>query len=170
MDDLYVTVLKFGKSKLGTPFLFSELETHLYDLEYKYEEFALRQFFAARFIAFESPSGNDLHSPINSKHHFYLETDGYFELLEYEELKSARKSSLIATWFAFGAIVISIISTLISIHYSNKQLNSSVTLEKSQLEELNTGLLKTTIIESTSNIQNELIDLNAKIDSLIEKQ
>ncbi len=172
-DDLYIAVLKFGKSKLGTPLLFSELESHLNKLGYDYQEFALRQLFAAKFISSEYPSGNDPNGPISQEHHFYLETHGYFDLLEHEELKSARKSSLIATWFAFGAIVVSIISTVYSIYYTNKQLNSAVSIERSQIEELNPMLLESTIIESTGNIQNELNSLNSKLtiklDTLIDE-
>jgi len=123
-EDIYVAVLKFDKDNIGKPFKFPELEKHLKDKGYEYEEFALRQFFAALFISVESPGGNNQHSPIDPNQTFFLEQTGYFHLLKFEELESARKSSLQATCFAGIAIFISVASTCISIYYSNKQLNN----------------------------------------------
>jgi len=172
-DDIYIATLKFGKSKIGTPFLFSELEAHLSELGYVYDEFSLRQFFAAVFIAIESPGGNDQHQPINPKYHFFIETHGYFDLLQHEELKSARNSSLVATWIAIIAIFISFVSTGFSIYYANKQLESDITIEKNQFEELKPIELDSIITElKNNNIRQELNDLkfsiNNKLDSLIE--
>lgn len=46
----------------------------------------------------------------------YMTIVDKFRLLEYIELKEARRSSLIAQWFAFVAITVSIISTLVQIY------------------------------------------------------
>ena len=146
-EDLYIAVLKFGKANIGKPFKFPALEKHLKDEGYEYEEFALRQFFAALFISLESPHGNDQNAPIGPNQTFFLEQSGYFHLLEFQELESARKSSLQATYFAIIAIFISVASTCISIYYSNKQLNNSTTINIDQFEALRRNNLDSIIFE-----------------------
>lgn len=146
-EDIYIAVLKFGKDNIGKPFKFPELEKHLKDNGYEYEEFALRQFFAALFISVESPRGNDQNRPIDPSQTFFLEQSGYFHLLEFQELESARKSSLQATYFAVIAIFISIASTCISIYYSNKQLNNPTTLNSDQFEALRKNNLDSIVFE-----------------------
>jgi hypothetical protein len=146
-EDLYIAVLNYGKNHIGKPFLFSDLERYLKEKGYAYEEFALRQFFAALFISLESPGGNDQHHPINKNQKFFLEKDGYFHLLEHQELKSARKYSLQATWFAIIAIIISVVSTCFSIYYSNKQLEAASTIRQDQIEQLKSNNLDSILIE-----------------------
>jgi len=50
---------------------------------------------------------------------FKITKDECFQLLEYRELKEARKSSKTATWFATGALLVSIVGFVftILIHY-----------------------------------------------------
>ncbi len=146
-DDLYIAVLQFGKDNIGKPFKFPELEKHLKDNGYEYEEFALRQFFAALYISLESPGGNNQNAPINPNQTFFLEQSGYFHLLEFHELQSARKSSIQATYFAIVAILISILSTVISIYYSNKQLNNPTTINIEQFEALRKNNLDSILLE-----------------------
>lgn len=146
-EDLYIAVLKYGKENIGKPFLFAELEAHLKGIGYVYDEFALRQFFAALFISLDSPTGNNQNQPIDNNHKFFLEHTGYFNLLEYQELDSARKSSLQATYFAIIAIFISIISTAASIYYSNKQLDNPTTIGHDRLEQLLSIQKDSTFIE-----------------------
>jgi hypothetical protein len=146
-EDIYIAVLKFGKDNIGKPFKFTELEKRLKDKGYEYEEFALRQFFAALFISVESPHGNDQNRPIDPNQTFFLEQSGYFHLLEFQELESARKSSLQAIYFAVIAIFISVASTCISIYYSNKQLNNPTTISNDQFEALRKNNLDSIILE-----------------------
>jgi len=75
----------------------------------------------------------------------YINTEGYFKLLEYRELREARASSKEARIYAIVAIIISIITLGISIYFSNKTLNQDVRIDRSQFE----------TIESIRNSLNE---------------
>ena len=150
-EDLYISVLKFGKANIGRPFKYIELQKYLNKKGYKYEEFALRQFFAALFVSRDSPSGNDTGRPINDNYDFFLEHSGYFNLMEHEELNSARKSSLVAKCFAIIAIIISIISTYTSIYFSNRQLNTPSTISPNQFEQIKNTNIKAELNEIIVN-------------------
>lgn len=65
-------------------------------------------------------------------HKLHLSFNSRFKLLEYEELKEARKSSRQAMKVARWAIIISIITGISSIYFSYKQLNKPLTIEKIQ--------------------------------------
>ena len=150
---MYIAVLKFGKEHIGKPFLFSDLEQYLKDKGYRTKNLH-SFFFAALFISHESPGGNDQNVPINKNHKYFLEKDGYFHLLEHEELKSARKYALQATWLLHYNncyFLYQLFSTCFSIYYSHKQLNTPTTIRQEQIEQLKSNNLDSILIELKKN-------------------
>lgn len=168
-DDIYIKILSFGKQNLGRPFKFVELKKYLKDEGYEYDDYAVTQLFMVLFTDKKRPSGNHPGGIPPDDGEFFLKHNGYFNLLEHEELLSARKSSLYATIFASIAIIISIISAATSIYFSNAQLNKPITIEQPQFEKLannSTGeLLKK--IQSTQN--DILIEIKAMKSKIIKQ-
>ena len=175
-EDLYIKILAYGKQNIGHPIKYSEIQSYLDNEGYDYDEFSLRQLFSDLFINKHNPHGNDPSSVPPEDGEFFLEHNGYFNLLEHEELQSARKSSLLATIFASVAILISIVSTSISIYYSNKQLNTPVKLDATQITKLSgpikidtTQLNKmdnTTITRLLENIKSQNQSVLQDLDNL----
>lgn len=85
---------------------------------------------------------------------YILTTEGYFRLLEYDELKDARASSRIAQWSSFVAIVITIISSWISIQYAKQQVIES--------QRINTVRIEEQQIEKMLNAQTEIKNCTTK--------
>ena len=110
--DIYIEVINFGKERLR-----KKIKTRNIDLDEHLKS-----------IGFDVPNGNfldtifldvfgtlhmrDNHLPSQPA---YLNSDSYFKLLDYEELKQARKSSKEAKTMAFWAICISGVLALFSI-------------------------------------------------------
>lgn len=134
-DDLYIAILQFGRANLGKPIEFSDLREYLISEGYEFDDFAVSQFFSALFIDSTLPRGN-IPGKLNEKGKFFLEHQGYFNLLEHEELESAKTSSFWATIFASIAIVISIISALCSVYYSQLQMKTPISLNQLQFEKM----------------------------------
>ena len=121
--DLYIRVLEYGKENIGNPIKYAQIKQQLDDEGYEYDEFALKQFFGEVFVDGNFPSGNEP-GRINETGEYYLEAKGYFNLLEYIELKEARASSKKATYFAGAALTISALSFVASILFSLKSIGS----------------------------------------------
>jgi len=78
----------------------------------------------------------------------YLNSDAYFKLLDYEELKQARKSSKEAKTMAFWAICISGFLALFSIglsFYQIKTQTNEIYISQEQFEELKQLSIKSEI-------------------------
>lgn len=153
-NDLYINILAFGRKNIGKPIKYSDIRKHLDSIGCDYDEFALRQFFCELFIDRASPEGNDPSRMPPQVGEFFLESQGYFHLLEYEELKEARASSLTATRFAIIAIVISICSPLLSILMPSRP----VTIESTQIEKLDNRELKVQL-DDIKATQDHIYDL-----------
>lgn len=67
---------------------------------------------------------------------YTLSYEAYFNYLGYLTLLEVRKSSQIAFWTAIAAILISIVSLFVLIHYSLKQINSPTKMDSVQFQEL----------------------------------
>jgi len=119
-DDIYLTVLLYGKENIGKPIKYSQLLQYLDDQGYEYDEFSIRQFFTGAFIANTNNYGKDFRNKPSEKNDYYLEQNGYFHLLDYFKLKEARDSSRTAMICAIIAILISAISILINMRSENK--------------------------------------------------
>jgi len=70
---------------------------------------------------------------------FTLSMKGRQILLDYENMRSARESSTIATWIAIFAILLSVISLLSSMYYSRKQMNSGIRFDEVELRKFGTN-------------------------------
>ena len=152
-DNLYIDVLKFGKLKIQEGTKFKELKDHLKGIGYEYKteenEKHWQRLFYDTFSGLEGTTSARLDSESGEETLSFMEMDAYFRLLEHEELKNARNSSLLATIFAIIAIGLSIFATMESVYYSKQQLESSISIDQ----------LKTLQIDQD--------ELNSKLDKLI---
>jgi hypothetical protein len=166
--DLYIEILIFGKANLGKPICYSELIKYLKDKSYDFDEFSVKQFFTALFIDKKYPNGNSVNP--NTGGEYFLEHEGYFNLLEFDELTSARRYAFWATIFAIAAIVISIISSIVSINYSKVQLNTPTKIEESQIKIISNEELIKTVKELESGQKQVLAQVKQINKQLVEYQ
>lgn len=138
-DDLYVDVLRYGKANLGRPVRFSEVLDYLKQQGHEFEEFAVIQFFNELFINPALPRGNQPGERPPSDANYYLESRGYFKLLEYDELCAAKSSSRLATWLSMAAIVISVISAALATKYARDQMKATTVIDNYQLSKIETA-------------------------------
>jgi len=131
-EDHYIATLKYGKEKLekGEGVTRAEFINDMENRGYNSEKYKTGDTFTE---IFKINVGMHNHST-----RFLMGMEAYFNLLEYEELKEARQSSKTATYFAFTAICISIITLGVSIYFSNKQLQSPTVLDKNQFNKIQT--------------------------------
>jgi hypothetical protein len=150
-DDLYISILRFGKEHLEQGLTFQKLLDHLDKIKLKYDETSVIVFFNELFMCKRHPEGNNVSQKPKDNEVYFLENEGYFKLLEYEELSEARQSSKKATTIAIIAIVISIIASTFSIYYSNMQLNTPTKIEESQIKIISNEKVVETVkdLEST---------------------
>lgn len=140
-NDIYIESLKYGKEKLANfeDFTRDELRKYLIDKGYSLSQKSPTHIIDFKDAAFESLFGRVFafsKNPDTGNQRFWLNLEGYFQLLEHEELKDARKSSNRAMIVSIVAIIISITTLIVSIHYSQLALNEPITINNSQLEEL----------------------------------
>ena len=140
-DDLYIIAMRYAYKHLEKGVTYTEVKAYLEQKGFTFETKESQNHYSRIFTSiFSEPTGKSWRNhndPDSKEFTCYMDNDAYFKLMEYEELKGARKSALHATIFASVAIVISIISTLISIHFSSEQLNNPTTIESAQFEKLN---------------------------------
>lgn len=67
---------------------------------------------------------------------YMLSYEAYFNYLDYLELVEARKNARSAKWYAIAAIAIAVVTTLVSIHYSRKEIQSQTEMETGQYQRL----------------------------------
>ena len=112
-DDLYIEMLRYGREHLGHGVTIADTRTHLRKLhsgaELVESETRFGNTFGETFLPIagaDNPSGIQMYS---------LKMEGYFNLLEHEELNEARRSSRNALRVAIAALVISGILSAVSI-------------------------------------------------------
>jgi len=144
-EDLYITILKYGKTHLLDGVTYSSVEKYLNSKGYSTEGDLHRLRYRIMFNdVFEDPVHRTLYvdgSSDQEKFTLFIKMEAYFRLLEYEELKDARKSSKKAQTFSTIAIAISIVALGLSIYFSIKQINSPVTLEMDQFEQIQEAII-----------------------------
>lgn len=119
-DDLYLRALQYGK-KHET---FSLIDiAHNLNLTDKQKSRLYRQINNYDIFHYAGLKGQ-----YQEAGELSMSVEDTFRLLEYTELKEARRSSKIATYFASAALVISIISTLTSIYYSHKSMEAKTAI------------------------------------------
>ena len=145
-DDLYIAILKHGYDKVREGVTYNSTKQHLKKLGYDVgahdvgaddvgtDDGAL--YYRLFHETFTHPKGKKFNHTITLETKCFIDMDAYFKLVEYTELKEARRSSKIATYFAIAAIVISIVAMVISIYFSYKQLKSPTKIETTQFEKI----------------------------------
>jgi len=133
-DNLYIAMLKYGRTKLDAGVSYDEMSVYL--KEKGYSTSGMNIFFNDSFCRLNDV--NKVYDDYGASEKCFLRAEGYFNLLEYEELNEARASSRKATRIALAAIVLSIATALISIGFSINQVNSPTRIDPSQLELINT--------------------------------
>jgi len=174
-NDIYIVAMKYGYANLEKGVTHTEVKEYLESKGFKFETKQSKHHFDRIFTSiFSEPRGKSWknhNEPNGDDFICYLNEDAYFKLLEYEELKNAQKSALSATRFAIIAIIISIIVAGFSIYYSNKQLNSPIVIEKSQLKEItNKENIENQLEKIISNQEKLVVDQENKRDTLSNKK
>lgn len=129
--NIYLDALEYGEKQLfkRQAITRQQLRKYLEDKGYKFitneEKRLLKDLGREAFFIYVG-------EPSNRK--YYLNIEGYFKLLEYRELSDARKSSKEAKIYAIAAIVISIITLLVSIYFSNMELKQKTTIDNKQFK------------------------------------
>lgn len=130
--NIYLDALEFGEKCLkdGKDITYNDLKKHLEHIGYSFDT-------EAKDRLLKDMSRETFHIYIENGEEWknkphYINTEGYFKLLEYRELKDARKSSKEARWYAIIAIGISIMALLASIYFSIKELQQTTTINSEQ--------------------------------------
>ena len=166
--NLYIEILSFGEKNLGAPIEYLDLISHLKETGIEYDEFSVQHFFSLLFISKTRPQG---HPPghVSSNGMYFLGHEGYFNLLEFQELKEARDSSRSAKNLAVFAILFSGVLSVASIYFSYKQLNSPISINAKQIQELNNTEINTDL-EEIINLQQEAIKQRGDINNQLKLQ
>jgi len=148
-DSIFIEVLKFGEEKGIEGVSFEKLKNWIYDDKdagfTDTELVLLKNIFDECFE--QSKVGNYIEE-------FNLKTEYYFRLIEYRELQESREAAKSANRNAMWAICISILAIIISAVLTFNQLNTPVSMNKSDLQALINSNTK-------ADVQREV-----KIDSL----
>jgi hypothetical protein len=164
-SNIIVEILKYGREKkpgkeMG--FTRDNLKTHLKNLGFKmdYEDDQTTN------IIFD----NCFMSNVPGKGLYVMKADGYFTLLEYEELEEARASSKQANVWAIVALSVSIVGTLLSMALSIKQINGATEIKQNQIDQITNALnVQTRQIDSLIKVTRQSNALNFSMDTLRPK-
>ncbi|GAB5478810.1 MAG: hypothetical protein Marn2KO_22770 [Marinobacter nauticus] len=119
---IYIRALKFGASK--ETFTIQQLTENLGLTEQ--QEFRLVVQLSNKEIFFHNRSNYIREFREGKEVELSLSVEDEFRLLEYTELKEARKASRQATYFATAALIVSVIATISSIGFSYKSSISDI--------------------------------------------
>jgi hypothetical protein len=121
---IYIRALKFGASK--ETFTIQQLTENLGLTEQ--QEFRLVVQISNKEIFFHNRSNYIREFREGKEVELSLSVEDEFRLLEYTELKEARKASRQATYFATAALIVSVIATISSIGFSYKSSISDINI------------------------------------------
>ena len=126
--DIIVEILRYGKTKkpgkeLG--FVFDDISTYLKGLGFTMDLGDIHTLNIILDSCF-----------ILSQGLYVMKADGYFSLLEYEELEEARESSKHANKWATIALIVSIVATVCSIGFSLKQIYTPTEINQEQIDQI----------------------------------
>ena len=161
MGDIIVDILKYGKLKKPenpNGFTRIELNDHLKKLGYKldHEEVQVLDVAISNCFILNVPSEG----------RYIMKAEGYFTLLEYEELAEARASSKQANCWAIIALSVTLITSGVSIGLSVKQMNSPIKIDADQLNQLlNIHENQNRVVDSLLAVNRDLINKIAESDS-----
>jgi len=155
--EIIIEMLRFGKSKnFASPngFTEDELKNHLRGLGFQLNEYEMQDYAYTLGTCFFK---NTL-SPITYK----LSLKSYFDLIDYEELQhaynvgdNARKEAVKANNWSTFAMVISILSLILSTVFSVVQINSTTEIKNEQLQQL---------INSNAAVSQNILQLQKTIE------
>ena len=135
-EDLHIALLKFGRDKLENGITFEELCQHIKNRGYEVSDERLKAYFWDNYETLDRQERGSPSKAIEKGLKFSLTVESTFRLIEYEEFKSANRSSRIATRFATAALIVSILAIAFSIYFSNKQLDVSTKIDQDQLNRI----------------------------------
>jgi UDP-N-acetylmuramyl pentapeptide phosphotransferase/UDP-N-acetylglucosamine-1-phosphate transferase len=130
-DDIIIEILKYGKSKKPDSemgFTMKNMYEHLKSKGFRMdheEETVLNMMISSCFLLNVLSTGQ-----------YVMKAEGYFKLLEYQELFEARESSKQANKWALIALSVSIAATIFSVIFSLIQINSSTQIDNVQIEKI----------------------------------
>jgi len=113
-DDIYLSMLRFGKMKLGDGFTIQQLVDYLGQRGFKNispHSNIFHQYFFKIYFSKE----NEIESAPHYSEWFYLRPECYMQLLEYDNMLTTRKEAKLAMWCAIIAIVLTLGSLIVSI-------------------------------------------------------
>lgn len=134
-EDLHISILKYGRDEAENGVFFKDLSKHIKDKGYDVSDERLKAYFGEAYEPMDLSKRKGSYDQ-GAKERSALTIESTFRLIEYEELQNANSSSFYATVFAIVAIIISIFATCKSIYYSEKQLNSDVSINQNQINEI----------------------------------
>ncbi len=91
----------------------------------------------------------------------FASAEDHFRLLEYQELKEARKSSKDANIKSLVAIIITIISTVIAIIMSVKSMNADINIPNKLYDKIDESNLR--VVSTLESIEKEQAELRAEL-------
>jgi hypothetical protein len=107
-DDLVIALLRLGKEHFDQGLDFNHAKSHLKGIGYKFADTRLTSlFFTDNMFNVADRENFGIGDAIDENKKWTLTEQGYFYLLEHDELASARNASRNATIFAGVAILIS---------------------------------------------------------------
>jgi hypothetical protein len=113
-DDIYLSMLRFGKMKLADGFIIQNLVDFLSECGHKNispDSTILHQYFFKVYFAKDNVESY----PPNPTIRFYLRPECYMQLLEYNDMQVARKEAWETRWYAIIAIILTLASLVVSI-------------------------------------------------------
>lgn len=148
-DDIIVEILKYGKTKKPGKeqgFTLDDITNYLKSLGFimDLEEITTLNVIIERCFRINIPSTGQ----------YVMTAEGYFTLLEYQELHEARESSKSANNWAIIALTVSIIATLSSIGFSIKQINTPTEIKQNQIDQI------IQVIKKQNNLIDSLLKIN----------
>lgn len=154
--DIYIKALEYAQSKES--FTFQDLESHLSLTELQSQQMARQIHY---HLIFRHDTTNFINAYQEKDIKLYFTVNDRFRLLDYIALQESRLaaqeakiSAKHATYFAVAALVVSIITALMSFYFSQKQLVSDINLPNEITRSIQT-------LESNSNsIRDEIIKMN----------
>ncbi|MFV2055545.1 MAG: hypothetical protein ACC707_03715 [Thiohalomonadales bacterium] len=145
-NDIYLNILKFTLKRGHNGLSYKEFKDEFGDNK---EAIFLSAINNSSFVL---KSANRKESD-KLESYFLLSFEGNMRLFDYLERKTARKSILNATRFAMAALLVSILSTTVSIYYSNQLINTPSQLIQSQVTTLD-GSATRHVVEHINDKQN----------------
>ena len=134
--DLHIAILQYGKDRLESGVTFEELRRHIAEAGYTVSTERLGRYFWDSYETLDLDKRGNSADMLDPEVRSSLRVESTFRIIEYQEFVNANRSSVIAMTFATAALVVSIISAFMSIYYSNEQLNSAVTIDQDQLNDI----------------------------------